>query len=52
MTLERAIHFVREDEMVEVTPLSIRLRKTELDAFKRYQMSGIKKREQAPKPGK
>jgi len=52
MTLERAIHFVREDEMVEVTPLSIRLRKTELDAFKRYQLSGIKKREQAPKPGK
>ena len=25
MTLERALHFVREDEMVEVTPLSIRL---------------------------
>lgn len=28
MTLERALHFIREDEMVEVTPKSIRLRKT------------------------
>jgi GTP-binding protein len=28
MTLERALHFIREDEMVEVTPRSIRLRKT------------------------
>jgi GTP-binding protein len=32
MTLERAIRFVREDEMVEVTPASIRLRKTALRA--------------------
>ena len=36
MTLERAIHFIREDEMVEVTPLSIRLRKTVLSAQERY----------------
>ncbi|MCP4691624.1 MAG: translational GTPase TypA, partial [Desulfobacterales bacterium] len=36
MTLERAIHFIREDEMVEVTPKSIRLRKTILSAQKRY----------------
>lgn len=43
MTLERAIHFVREDEMVEVTPLSIRLRKTFLDAAKRHQIAGKKK---------
>ncbi|MPN63817.1 GTP-binding protein TypA/BipA [bioreactor metagenome] len=43
MTLERAIHFVREDEMVEVTPLSIRLRKTALSAQKRHQMMGKKK---------
>jgi len=27
MTLEKAIHFINEDELVEVTPLSIRLRK-------------------------
>ena len=37
MTLERAIHFVREDEMVEVTPKSIRLCKTILNSLKRYQ---------------
>jgi GTP-binding protein len=36
MTLERAIHFIREDEMVEVTPLSIRLRKAVLSAQDRY----------------
>jgi GTP-binding protein len=35
MTLERAIHFIREDEMVEVTPKNIRLRKTILSAQKR-----------------
>lgn len=45
MTLERAIHFVRDDECVEVTPLSIRLRKNELSALKRYQMAGAKKKE-------
>ncbi len=43
MTLEHALHFVREDEMVEVTPHAIRLRKTELDALKRYQTQGRKK---------
>jgi len=30
MTLERAIEFIEDDELVEVTPLSIRLRKGEL----------------------
>ena len=44
MTLEHALHFVREDELVEVTPQSIRLRKTELSAQKRYQMTGAKKK--------
>ncbi len=43
MTLERALHFVREDELVEVTPLSLRLRKAELSALKRYQTQGRKK---------
>jgi GTP-binding protein len=38
MTLERAINFIRDDEMVEITPLSIRLRKTVLDAQKRHTM--------------
>ena len=45
MTLERAIHFVRDDELVEVTPLSIRLRKAELNAGKRHLLYGQKKRE-------
>ncbi|MBO4335542.1 MAG: translational GTPase TypA [Desulfovibrio sp.] len=36
MTLEHALHFVRDDELVEVTPQSIRLRKVELSAVKRY----------------
>ncbi len=44
MTLEHALHFVREDELVEVTPLSLRLRKTELSAQRRYQMAGAKKK--------
>ena len=44
MSLEHALHFVREDELVEVTPLSIRLRKAELSAQKRYQMAGAKKK--------
>jgi len=36
MTLESAIHFIREDELVEVTPKSIRLRKSVLTAQERY----------------
>jgi len=43
MTLERAIHFIREDELVEVTPLSIRLRKAVLSAQKRHTMRGALK---------
>lgn len=35
MTLERAIQFVKDDEMVEVTPQSIRLRKVILRAAQR-----------------
>ncbi len=34
-TLESAVEFLREDECVEVTPKSIRLRKVELDKLKR-----------------
>jgi GTP-binding protein len=30
-TLEQALEFIADDECVEVTPASIRLRKTELD---------------------
>ncbi len=45
MTLERALHFVREDEMVEVTPLSIRLRKSVLPAKDRHVLDGAKKKD-------
>jgi GTP-binding protein len=41
MTLERAIHFIRRDELVEVTPRSIRLRKAVLTAQQRYQQRGV-----------
>ena len=36
MTLEQAISFIREDELVEVTPLSVRMRKAVLSAQKRH----------------
>ncbi|MDQ5986697.1 MAG: GTP-binding protein TypA/BipA [Syntrophus sp. SKADARSKE-3] len=35
LSLDQSIEFIAEDELVEVTPLSIRLRKMELDATKR-----------------
>ena len=44
MTLEHALHFVREDELVEVTPKSVRLRKAELSAHKRYQAAGARRK--------
>ncbi len=37
MSLDQSIEFVAEDELVEVTPSTIRLRKMELDAGKRAQ---------------
>jgi len=40
MTLEQAINFIREDELVEVTPLSLRMRKTVLSAQKRHNTRG------------
>ena len=47
MTLERAIHFIRRDELVEVTPRSIRLRKAVLTAQQRYQQRGVALKEGA-----
>ncbi|MBJ6726648.1 translational GTPase TypA [Geomesophilobacter sediminis] len=35
LTLEQALEFIDDDELVEVTPVSIRLRKKELDPTKR-----------------
>ena len=40
MTLERAIDFIKDDELVEVTPISIRLRKSILSSQKRHTMRG------------
>jgi len=45
MTLERALHFLREDEMLEITPRSLRLRKTELASQKRHQLAAGKKKD-------
>jgi GTP-binding protein len=44
MTLERAINFIADDEMVEVTPRSIRLHKQVLSRQKRHQMRPPKNR--------
>jgi len=41
LTLEQAVSFIREDERVEVTPRSIRMRKTELGAQKRHTLRAV-----------
>ncbi len=43
MTLEKAIDFINDDEMVEITPNHIRLRKTILSAHTRYSNFGREK---------
>ncbi|PIE67213.1 MAG: translational GTPase TypA [Deltaproteobacteria bacterium] len=43
LTLEQAINFIRDDERVEVTPQSIRLRKTTLGVKARYVLRGREK---------
>jgi GTP-binding protein len=45
LSLEQALEFIRADEAVEVTPVSIRLRKVELSASKRARLASGKKRE-------
>jgi GTP-binding protein len=47
LSLEQALEFIRDDEAVEVTPKSIRLRKVELSATKRQSMASRLKRERA-----
>ena len=44
MTLEKALQFIREDEMVEGTPRSIRLRKAVLSAGKRHDQGIARKK--------
>ncbi len=46
-TLEQTISFIREDELVEITPLSIRMRKAVLSAQKRHNMRYSKMKEAA-----
>ena len=36
LSLEEAIEFIEDDELIEITPKSFRIRKTILDANKRY----------------
>jgi GTP-binding protein len=47
LSLEQALEFIRDDECVEVTPKSIRLRKVELNQTKRQSASSKRKRELA-----
>jgi GTP-binding protein len=44
ITLEKALEWIAEDELVEVTPKSIRLRKKALDPNARYKMERDRKR--------
>lgn len=45
MSLEEAIEFIADDELIEVTPKSIRLRKRILSADLRYKLAGKIKKE-------
>ena len=47
LSLEQALELIRDDECVEVTPRSIRLRKAELSATKRAAAASRRKRETA-----
>jgi len=42
LTLEQTLSFIREDELVEVTPLSVRMRKTVLSAKARHTQQGVR----------
>jgi GTP-binding protein len=50
MSLEKALEWIAEDELVEVTPKSIRLRKKYLDQNTRYKMERDRKRGTADAP--
>jgi GTP-binding protein len=45
LSLEQALEFIRDDEAIEVTPQSIRLRKVELSASKRQTLASRSKRD-------
>jgi len=42
MSLEECLEFIQNDELVEVTPKSIRMRKIELDELKRKRINMMK----------
>ena len=48
MSLEQALEFIREDECIEVTPASVRLRKVELSASRRQSAASKKAKALAP----
>jgi GTP-binding protein len=50
LSLEQALEFIRDDEAVEVTPKSIRLRKVELSGTKRQSTASRRKRERDAAP--
>jgi GTP-binding protein TypA/BipA len=50
LSLEQALEFIRDDECVEVTPKSIRLRKVELSGTKRQQIASRRKRDRDASP--
>ena len=45
LTLEQAMNFIRDDELVEITPLSVRMRKSTLSAGLRHQERGSKNKD-------
>ncbi|MFN8580644.1 MAG: hypothetical protein U0163_06645 [Gemmatimonadaceae bacterium] len=45
LTLEAALEYIEDDELIEVTPQSIRLRKRELGTIERRKLSREAKRE-------
>ena len=44
MSLEQCLNFMRDDEVLEVTPQSLRLRKAVLSGVERFRMGGSRKR--------
>jgi GTP-binding protein len=43
LTLDQAMEFVREDECVEVTPVTVRMRKVELGKTERMKAARIRR---------
>jgi GTP-binding protein len=48
LSLDQALEFLREDECVEVTPKTVRLRKVDLSAVDRVKAQRARKRDAAP----